>query len=47
MIPFEESNDPLYKEFNSLIKEGRKLSKQEQKECIEQFHSEVEKRKNS
>ncbi|MCA9478180.1 MAG: winged helix-turn-helix transcriptional regulator [Nanoarchaeota archaeon] len=47
MIPFEEPNDPLYQEFTTLIKEGHKLSEEEQKKRIEQFNAEIEKRKNS
>ena len=47
MIPFEEPNDPLYKEFATLIQEGNKLSKEEQEKRIGKFHEEVDKRKNS
>ena len=46
MIPFEEPNDPLYREFKTLIREGHKLSEDEQKRRIDEFHAEVEKRKN-
>ena len=47
MIPFEEPTDPLYQDFKTLIREGHKLSEQEQKKHLEQFHANVEKRKNS
>jgi len=44
MIPLEKNNDPLYHEFTNLIKEGNKLTKEEQNKLIKEFHAKIKKK---